>query len=340
MLHLPVARRASLGSWLPAAVLALAGSLALCPAAARAQSAPVPPPVGHLPIIDLIPTFTQPLDYANNTQMHHYQPLDVGGVVRIPVTRDFSVSFDRVIGGTLDVPLARQGAILPGYSRDIVLFYHGTYTFHKYLTLDVGDAFRHRAYNNDASGVSGAPFPASVSSTEAHWGYAGLAYATHPVAGLFNSTFTFTEQVQAQNVDHHVGVLCTAALVHAGADGCTLAGTAGVVDEHPNQARYYTTSQTIAVAVPIDAKHGTTLSFSDLWGALSWYENAPFPYRYTGVEQLLLTKRFNPNFTLGIRARQYYQVPQGAPFPAPSVIHLGSVDVLATFHVDLNKLLH
>jgi hypothetical protein len=305
-----------------------------------AATGPLAQPVGHLPVIDVVPVFTQPLDYANRSQIHHYQPLDVGGTVRIPITHDFSLFFDRVIGGTLDVPLAREGPILPGYSRDILLLYHGTYTLHKYLTFDVGYAFRHRAYNNDTSGVSGAPFPATISSTEGHYGIAGVSYATHPVRGLLNSVFTFTEQVQTQAVDHDVAIVCTAAQVQAGVDHCAAPGLGGLLDENPHQNRYYTTSQTAAVTLPIDVKHGVVLSYSDLWGALSWYENAPFPYRYTGVEQLLLAKRFNPVFSLALRARQYYQVPQGAPFPAPSVIHLGSLDAVASFHVDLNQVFH
>jgi hypothetical protein len=368
--------RAHLGAPASLTALGFAALLAAVPVAARADGAPAPAPsptvapagpagasestprrdsappaatFGHLPIIDISPVFTQPLDYTNSSQLKGFQSIDFNGTVRIPVVRNFSLIFDRVIGGTLDVPLARvlipipghpSEAVYPGVSRDIVLFYHGTAVFRKYLVLDVGDAFRHREYNSGGSGVSAVPFPTSVSSTEAHWAYAGLTYTTHPIAELFNTSFFASEQVEEQNVDHNVGILCTAALVAGHADNCLAPGTAGVVDEHPGQSKYYTTQQTVGLNIPLGGPKGALLSVQDGWGALSWYENAPFPYRYSGIEQAILSKRFNSVFSLALRARQYFQLEQGAPFPSPNVIHLGSVDVIGTFHVDTNSLFH
>jgi hypothetical protein len=315
----------------------------------RSTKPPQSTPFGHLPIIDVSPVFTQPLDYTNSSQLKGYQPLDYNATIRVPVAPGISVSFDRVIGGTLDVPLAKVSIaiphrpseiVLPGVSRDIVLFFHGTAVFRKYLTLDVGDADRHREFNSGGNGVSAVPFPTSVSSTEAHWAYAGLSYATHPIKELAGSFFTFTEQAQEQNVDHHVGVLCTAAESLAGTYGCTAAGTAGVLDENVHQNKYYTTQQTVGLTIPLGGPRGAILAVQDGWGALSWYENAPFPYSYSGIEQAILSKRFNSVFSLALRARQYYQHEQGAPFPAPNIIHLGSIDVIGTFHVDTNTLFH
>ena len=266
--------------------IALGLALTLAPAISRAQAAPSPaasgvpavpagagasnsspgqaaPPAhqtGHLPVIDVSPVFTQPLDYANSGQLKGYQPLDFNATVRIPVTSDFNLIFDRVIGGTLDVPLAAQyvqgvGNVYPGVTRDIVLFYHGTYVYKKYLTIDAGDAFRHRAYNagdvSGANGVSGAPFPATYSSTEAHWAYFGLTYATHPIKELLNANFTLKEEVEESNVDHHVGLVCspgpnigvgtcTAAIAFAGPPYPDLS-----IDEDPHQNKYYTTQQTV-----------------------------------------------------------------------------------------------
>jgi hypothetical protein len=313
----------------------------------QGEVAPRRATMGHYPSIDLSAVYTTALDYSLDTQIQGTQAIDYNATIKEPITKDFSVTFDRVIGGTLDVPLARvaiaipgkpSALVYPGVSRDIVLFYHGTYVYKKYWTLDVGDAFRHREFNSGGNGVSAAPFPASVSSTEAHWAYAGLSYATHPIKELGGTYFTLTEQVQESNVDHNVGVLCTAANAAAGTFGCKAAGTAGVQDENPNQNKYYTTQQTVGVTVPLG--HGSAIAFQDGWGALSWYENAPFPYRYSGIEQLVLSKRFSPVFTSAIRVRQYYQLPQGAPFPAPNVIHLGSFDLVGTFHIDTNSFIH
>jgi len=375
--------RPSLAAWSRiASGIALGLALTLAPAVSRAEGAPAPAPsaspsgpgiatgssasnsspgqqappshpIGHLPIIDVSPVFTQPLDYSNSSQLQGYQPLDVNATIRIPVTRDFSLIFDRVIGGTLDVPLQTQivpgvGSVSPGVTRDIVLFYHGTYVVKKYLTIDAGDAFRHRAYNagdiSGANGVSGAPFPASYSSTEAHWAYLGATYATHPIKELGNTNFFFTLQGQEQNVDHHVGLLCSPG-PNIGVGTCTaalaLSGPPYVdlsIDEDPHQNKYYTSQQTVGLTIPFDAKRSATLTVQDGWGALSWYENAAFPYSYSGIEQAVLAKRFNSTFTLSLRARQYFQHTQGEPFPSPDIIHLGAVDVIGTFHLDTNTL--
>jgi len=347
-----------------AGAVALGLALLTAPAVARAQSAPAASPspsapsqpaasahpIGHLPVLDISPVFTQPLDYGNAGQLVGYQPVDFNATVRLPVTRNVSLIFDRVIGGTLDVPLAVQivpgvGPVAPGVTRDIVLSYHGIYAPNKYLTIAAGDAFRHRAYNagdiSGANGVSGAPFPASYSSTEAHWAYLGATYTTHPIAELGNTNFFFTEQFQESNVDHHVGLLCEPG-PNVGVGGCGPAefGVDLSIDEDPHQNKYYTSQQTIGLTIPFDAKRSATLSIQDGWGALSWYENAAFPYSYSGIEQAVLAKRFNSVFSLSLRARQYFQHTQGAPFPSPDVIHLGSVDVIGTFHIDTNTLFH
>jgi hypothetical protein len=346
-----------------APAVAAAPAAPAAPAAAAAapgpSTAPVAPPpahpIGHLPVLDVSPVFTQPLTYSNSGQLKGYQPLDFNVTARVPITSKFSLIFDRVIGGTLDVPLQAQvvpgvGAVYPGVTRDIVLFYHGVYTPTKYLTIDAGDAFRHRAYNagdvSGANGVSGAPYPASYSSTEAHWAYLGATYTTHPIKELLNTSIFFTEQGEESNVDHHVGLVCSPG-PNIGIGTCTPAiAFAGPpypdlsIDENPHQNKYYTSQQTLGLTIPLDAKRTAILSIQDGWGALSWYENAEFPYTYSGIEQALLSKRFNSVFTLSLRAREYFQHPQGAPFPAPDIIHLGSVDVIGTFHVDTNSLFH
>jgi hypothetical protein len=296
--------------------------------------------IGHLPIFDFVTTFTQPAYYSSSSQIHAYDPVDVGGTIRLPISRQFSLYFDRLTEGTLNQPLQAQGATKPGDTRDIVLQYHGTYTFNRSLALDVGESFRHRIYANDTSGVSNVPFPYTVSSTEHHFAYAGLFYTTRPIAGLLHSTFVFGETLDAQNVDHHVGVLCTAAFVAHDANDCLAVGTVGYLDENPNKNRYYETTQSVTWLLPIDAKHGTTFSLNERWGALNFYENAPFPYRFDSALTYLLNKRFSPGFTLGLRHQDFHEATLGAPFPSPNVIHVGSYDVIGTFHLDTNTLFH
>ena len=132
------------------------------------------PPLSHLPIIDFVVTFTQPGFYTNAAQLPAYDPIDLGGTVRIPITRKFNLLFDRITEGTINQPLERSGVYNPAFpapapgtpctvahciftsskdTRDIILQYHATYAFNRFVTLDVGDSFRHRMF---ASG-SGTP---------------------------------------------------------------------------------------------------------------------------------------------------------------------------------------
>jgi hypothetical protein len=332
------------------------------PTGASTVAPPATTPVSHLPIIDLVPTQTYPLYYHNNEQLKGYDGTDVGGTVRVPVARWFNLQFDRQVGGTLDQPFiyaAGNGTTgVAGNTRDVVLLYHGTFTFKKYLSLDIGEGFRHRLWatgagGTNASGVSSSAWPASYSSTEAHYGFAGLTYATHPIAGLHGTVFTATEQVSRQNVDHHVGVECTAAAIAVDENSCggLLPGQSGVHDENPNQSEYYETTQTVAALIPLDrSRYGSSFSVTEVWGTLNWYENAAFPYRWSSAITYLLQKKFNNVFTLGLRVRDYHQALQGLPEDGAGgtgcnvspncAIHVGSIDILGTFHIDTNQLLH
>jgi len=379
----------------PWTIAALAFSLFCLPGAARAQSVPSPSPsvtpvgtgggnsnvanptgaaavappasISHLPIIDIVPTDTFPLYYHTQQQLKGFDAVDVGGSVRVPVTRWFTLQFDRQVGGTLDQPFiygartaANPNAGAANNTRDVVLLFHGTFTFKKYLALDVGDGFRHRLWasgasttpennplttnpNAQASGVSDAAWPKSYSSTEAHYGFAGLSYSTHPIAELHGTVISFSEQAEDQKVDHHVGIECVAADIADGLYGCTglLPGQSGVKDENPTKNYYYTSTQSVQAAIPLDkSRYGSTFSVNETWGYLNWYENANFPYRWSSAITYLLQKRFNSVFTLGVRVRDYHQDPQGAPEAFPATIHVGSIDLLGTFHLDTNTMFH
>ena len=325
------------------------------------NAAPPAPPLGHMPVIDFVVTNTYPAFYGSNANIKNFDGTDLGGTVRIPVTRKFSLFFDRLTEGTLNQPLgcirimADHGAVdCPNDSRDVILQYHGTYAFDRHWSLDVGDAFRHREFNSGASGVSNVPFPYTVSSTEAHDGYAGLSFTSSPINELFHSIFVLGITGSAQNVDHHVAALCSAANLATYANNglpasCTALGAGahnvGYFDENPRQSVYYESTQSVSMIIPVDPKHGTTFLANERWGTLNWYENAALfggigiPYRWNSALALQLSKRFSPGFTLAVRHQDYHAIP-GMALPLPNAIHVGSWDLIGTFHLDTNSWVH
>jgi len=259
-------------------------------------------------------------------------------------------------------PAAR---ICPSDSRDIILQYHGTYTFDRYWTMDVGDSFRHRIWTNGGNGVSTVPYlcnnngqstgaNCTVSSTEHHYGYLGFTYTTKPWKDLWNSVFALTMTADHQNVDHHVGMVCSAALrASLGAAVNQLScpngnGNVGYYDENPATSAYWESTQGITWVLPLDPRHGVTFTTNERWGALNFYENPGIfgafgttvgvPYRWNSALAMVLSKRFSPGFTLALRHQDYHSVPQGTPFVAPNAIHVGSWDVIGTFHIDTNNM--
>ncbi|GAC1658165.1 MAG: hypothetical protein NVS4B13_00680 [Candidatus Elarobacter sp.] len=314
-----------------------------------------PPPLNHYPVIDFVVTFTQPAYYTNMSQLPAYDPIDLGGTVRIPVTRKINLFFDRITEGTINQPLERSyvgpspgtTAVFPKASRDVILQYHGTYTFDRFLTMDVGHSFRHRiqSYGTPASGgtlfnnISAQPFPYTLNSQEHHFSYLGLSYTTKPWKEFLHSVFVLSDTLDVQNVDHNVAILCTPAMVAAGSNKCTVAGNVGYLDENPGKSKYYETTQGVTWLVPVDPKHGTTFLMNERWGYLNFYQNAPFPYRWTSALTYQLSKRFSPGFTLAMRHQDLHSSPtQSAPFTAPNSIHVGSWDIIGTFHFETSSL--
>ena len=352
--------------------------------------------VGHFPIIDFVVTFSQPGSVGpSNTlpavvkgggvvagahglisQYHTYDPLDLGGTVKIPVTSTFYFAFDRITEGTLNQAVERTiisaplpfgvgaGPVYPGVSRDIILQDRADWQFSRQLLVEAGLSFRHRLYANDGSGVSSVPFlcangglstgaGCTVSSTEHHYGYLGFTYTTKPWKELWYSTFALNLTGDAQNVDHHVAVTCSAQSIHYGAVGCpALANTAlvGYLDENSSQDRYYETTQGVTWNIPVDRKHKVTFSDRFRWGALNFYENQPFPFRWSAANDLILTKVFSQGFSLTMRHSDYHSVEMGtvgvnglAPFGtflSPNAIHVASWDLLGSFHLDTNSWFH
>jgi hypothetical protein len=284
--------------------------------------------VSHLPIIDIVPTFTQPGPFATPGQMKGYVPFDVGGTITIPITDKLSASFDRTVEGAFNgVPeryITPTGAVYPLNYRDVQLTERVDYQL-DHLVLEAGYSFRHR---EDGTGVSTGVYPYTISSTEAHFGYLSAIYTTPPIRALGGARFIAGIAAQEQPVDHHVAVLNpTTRLVN-------------YIDESPNQNRYWESQQQVGVVIPIDPKHGFTFTARDIWGGANFYENQPGPWRWNGDIVLQATKKFTNYFSLSMRLQDQHYAIQGFPFPAPNANHVETIDVLGDFHVDLNRLIH
>jgi hypothetical protein len=318
---------------------------------------PAPARFGHLPIIDIIPIYTQPEFYDARVQTKTnpkvtdqlknagvgYDPADVGGTIRIPITPIISASFDRLVEGTLDVPNARVSPAkptkaipytYPTFSRDVALVYRLDEQVRRF-TVEEGLYFRHRIVGG--ANTSNNPYPPTTSSQEAHFGYVGVTYATPGVAALLHSFVSLNINADTQTIDHHVG--CAKLKVFT-SGSFSAPCVDGVFDPNPSQNRVWETDQYVQLTVPIDRDrvHGLTAVAQDRWGALNFYENAAFPYRWTTSQTYLLTKRFDRVFALSLRLRDQWAVPQGAPYVKPNTQHNGTVDVLADFRVDTNHL--
>lgn len=367
MQHRSLPARIRVRSFISFAALSLAlGAVTMSGAAADAQTTPTPAPaaspagtpgtnpappaapsnvgapapaqkpsssqgVGHMPIIDVVPIFTQPAFYNRADQIKDYDPLDVGGTVKIPLTKVFSASFDRSVEATVNQPLERQivngVAVYPKVSRDAVLVYRADAQL-KQLLVETGLSFRHRIFASGANTVSDRPFPTTYGSQEHHFGYLGLTYTTKPLAELYGTTFAFNLTGDTQAVDHHVGALCTATLVAKGT--CAAAGTIYYIDEAPGRDRWYETTQSVAMTIPVDRKNGVAFTAKDTWGYLNLYENAPTPARYSAAVALQLSKKFSNFFSLTMRTQNLHQ-----SYPN-NQLHVGSIDILADFHFDFN----
>lgn len=305
-------------------------------ASATPSAAPVPKKhladspfsISHLPTIDIVPTFTQPAPFDTAAQTKGYDPFDIGGTIKIPITRQLSFSFDRNVEGTLNQApervLTSAGPVYPLDYRDVVLTERLDYQL-KHFVIEGGLAFRHR---EQGTGVSSGRFPYTVSSTEAHYGYLGVTYTSPPVRALGGSQFILGVTGYEQPIDHHVAVLNPAT------------NLVSYLDENPNRNHYFETQQQVGIVIPVDPKHGFTVSARDLWGAANFYENSPFPWHWDADVVLSATKKFNDFFSLTLRTQDQHYAPQGFPFPAPNVDHVESIDVLADFHIDLNQLGH
>jgi hypothetical protein len=282
----------------------------------------------HMPIIDVVPVFTNLAPWSISSQTPNYDPLDVGGTIQIPITRALSFSFDRNVGGLLNQAPERviqsAGPFYPTDNRDAILTERLDYQIKRFV-IEGGLSFRHRI---SGSGVSTGSYPYTISSNEWHYGYLGVTYTTPPIRALLGSRFVFGIAGEEQPVDQHVAVL------NPTTHQVTL------VNENPHQSRYFESTQQVGVVIPVDPRHGFSVAVKDTWGAGSFYENAPFPYRYTGIVVLSATKKFSDFFSLSVRSSNVHAVEQGYPYQVPNATHNEVFDLLADFHVDTNRFMH
>jgi hypothetical protein len=227
-------------------------------------------------------------------------------------------------------------------------------------------------YQSNNSGISTPPFPYSDNSTEAHWGYLGLTYTTPRIPELFNIQFAFNFTGDDQTADQNVAELCTsdvpgksgyyygctAATLHhivyvpEGAINtfptggthyvgplCTATAGAGGAYSFSNCPKSYLEStQYVAAIIPFT--HGLTGVVNYTWGALNFYENQEFPWRWTSAVTYSVTDRFNPFAAFTLRWKNNHEVMEDIPYASPNVNHVGSFDAYFTFHVDTGAWFH
>ena len=287
------------------------------PARSNASAAPVP----TLPILDIVPiaSFYQ-TESDPRAAFQQPQNVDINGTFRIPFGRIFSASFDRTAEGTLNsagsrVTNAQNKYIYPAPSRDVVLTYRADAQLKRFL-IETGFSFRHR----ECGPGSGDPNKAgpNKTSTEHHYVYLGASYTTPPLAWLNRGSITFNETGQP-----------------ARHNPAALAGPVSPLDT--GKKIWYTDNHFVFILIPINRKYGLTAGLRDTWGALNWYENAPFPYTYAAKYEGTMTKKVNDFLSLTARYTDQRTNRQGAPYVYPNVVHIADLSVLADFHLDFNS---
>jgi hypothetical protein len=344
--------------------------------------------VSHYPIIDIVPIYTDET-LQNSRPGYTMDRADVGGSTK------WSFSFDRSVGSTVDTAPERQlnpttgATTYNANSRDVVLVYRTDWQFSPNWLLEGGLQFRHRAYascetppngtspamcgltaagTSGDSGISSVPFPYSNSSTEAHWGYLGLTYVSKPIHELFNSWLVLNLTGDDQKMDQNVAVYCTAATTQLKYPGSAAEPCAGHVHQiiyvpeddlqtngtpPLNQSNYLETTQSAGINIPFT--HGITGNYTYTWGALNFYENQEFPFRWSSAQTYAITDKFNPFVAFTLRWKNFHQDAQDIPYACgtgeknhagdiidgcTNATHVGAFDAFLTFHFDTGKLFH
>ncbi len=347
------------------------------------------PPLSHLPIIDFVATFTQPAYYGNRQAgssappirhgpTNQYDPLDLGGTVRIPITRKFNLLFDRITEGTLNQPLecVLQPAA-PGGAAGRVCPSDDAATSSCSTTPRTRSTGSSRSTSVTRSAIAfgttaaAASAPCRTCATTTVSRPARTARSARPSTTSATPAFVHDQAVQ-ELLEQRVRVHGDArpperrpprrhGLQRAADRVAPPGGVPADVPERQRQRRLLrrepqrrasTTRRPRASRGSCRSIPGTACRScsNERWGALNFYENPGIignfgttigePYRWNSALTYQLSKRFSPGFTLAMRHSDFHSVPQGTPFVAPNAIHVGSWDLIGTFHVDTNTFFH
>jgi hypothetical protein len=286
----------------------------------------------HLPIIDIVPTSSWGLtsdgiapNGGPNNPPNTNGTTEINGTVALPLAKGLSISYSRNSLGVFDASLSSVtiggNKIYPGGSRDLVQTYAVAYHINRF-NIEGGFGSRYRrccpAARTDTKG----------DATMWNKGFLGVSYAT-PSLNILNHGF-FVLDVTA-NSSHHYN-----------SPDALARQTPGL--SLPNGKQVYTMQQAITAIIPIDSKHGVRTATTYLWGALDYFRNQPFPLYY-GVFIVSATKQITPEFGITANVTNVIQRDQGAPFTQPpfdrgASVRVAALNVLADFHLDLNKIFH
>ena len=282
--------------------------------------------IGHLPIIDIRPvaTFENTGSTTGSGLITNGGNLNgpdggvvINGTVTLPLFKGVSFSYDRSEGELIWSTLQLPGVPTSGVPfKDMIQDYRLDWVADRYLTVEASLANRHREC---CPGSSDPTIPAAVGSTEWHTGNLGLTFTSPSFQFLNHGVVVFN--VTGHTANHNQ----TAAQLAA--EGSQTIGN----------KREYGTSQAATVVYPIDIRNRLTATATYTWGALDYFENAPFPWSYK-IWIFGLNKTVNPWFNVSMTAANLTQGEQGSPFPVPGTIHEVSYWLTGDFHLDFNKI--
>ncbi len=282
--------------------------------------------IGHLPVIDIRPvaTFADTGNTSNSGLATNGGNLQgpsgevvINGTVTLPIFKGLSFSYDRNEGELIWSTLVLPGASPAGVPfKDMIEDYRLDWVADRYLSIEASLANRHREC---CPGSSDPNIPAAAGSTEWHTGNLGLTF-TSPSFTILN------HGVIVLNITGHTANHFQTA-AQAAAEGTQSIGS----------KREYGTSQAATLVYPIDIRNRVTATATYTWGALDYFENAPFPWSYK-IWIFGLSKVVTPNLSFALNAANLTQGEQGSPFPVPGTIHEVSYWATADIHLDLNKI--
>ncbi|HTJ27131.1 MAG TPA: hypothetical protein VMA36_13310 [Candidatus Limnocylindria bacterium] len=225
----------------------------------------------------------------------------VQGSVTEAVGNNVSFSYDHFTGGALETTIGRAIApdgtpIINGSIHDIVDDFRVDATMHQ-AYAEAGYFYRQRAC------CPGMTDPTNLAPADWHETYLTLGYDTIPVAALHGTVFNYS--ITGHLVPHHVTEAYLAGL------------PAGFTDNNHVETGI---SQSAGLMTPVDVRHKLFVGGSYGWGAMDYFDNAPFPFYYVNVN-LVARKVVNKYLSFTGVLNNLAQRNQGYPFASPQGIH-------------------